>query len=205
MSDQELAQKVAEILKPTTENAAKVAVTSQMKGLEDALGKRIETCIDGKCDSIAAKTAEKLQSELKEIKSKVEGTTSIKGHTAHDIFDCPTCKPKAIEHLLKEEKHRSGLLETVCKDGVCKPIVAENLWKDEEYRKGVLGKILKDETQRGTLLEGICTDEDCRRDILKIFKEKNIEVTESVGEESWAQRRLREMAEEKKRRTESKS
>jgi len=83
----------------------------------------------------------------------------------------------------------------VCKDGVCKPVVAETLWKDEEYRKDVLGKILKDETQRGTLLEGICTDESCRKDILKIFKEKNIEVTERVGEESWAQRRLRERAE----------
>ena len=195
MSEQGLAEKIAEMLKPTVENAAKAAIGSQMKILEDNLGTKIETCIDGKCDLIATKAIEKLQPELNDIKSKVEGAMSIKGHTPHDIFDCPTCKPIAIDHLLKDEKHRGGLLEMVCKDGVCKPVVAETLWKDEEYRKDVLGKILKDETQRGTLLEGICTDESCRKDILKIFKEKNIEVTERVGEESWAQRRLRERAE----------
>ena len=195
MSEEGLAEKIAEMLKPTAEDAAKAAIGSQMKSLEDALGKKIETCIDGKCDSIAAKTAEKLQSELQGIQSKVESSMSIKGHTPHDIFDCPTCKPIAIEHLLKDEKHRGGLLETVCKDGVCKPIVAENLWKDEEYRKEVLGKLLKDETQRGDLLEGICTDEACRKDILKIFKEKNIGVTESGRDETWAQRRLRERKE----------
>lgn len=204
MSDTELAQKIAEMLKPTAENAAKAAVTSElsvsMKSLEDALGNKIETCIDGKCDDIATKTSERLQSELQKIKKMTEGDITVKGHTPHDLWDCPTCKPVAIDHLLKEEKHRSGLLETVCKNGVCKPIVAENLWKDAEYRKDVLGKLLKDETQRGSLLEGICTDETCRKDLLKKLKEKNIEVSESGSEserkdESWAQKRLRERRE----------
>ena len=201
MSNEDLAQKIADMLKPTAEDAAKAAIGSQMKSLEDVMGRKIETCIDGKCDSIAAKTAEKLRSEIQDIKSKVEGSMSIKGHTPHDIFDCPTCKPIAIDHLLKDEKHRGGLLETVCKDGVCKPLLAENLWKDEGYRKDVLGKILKDENQRGNLLEGICTDEACRKDISKIFEEKGYVIGEKK-EETFAERRRREMAEEREKRTE---
>ena len=195
MSDNELAQKIAGMLKPTAENAAKAAIGSQMKSLKDILGTTIETCIDGKCDAIATKAIEKLQPELNDIKSKVKDAMTIKGHTPHDLWDCPTCKPVAIDHLLKDETHRGGLLETVCTDGVCRPIVAETLWKDEDYRKDVLGKLLKDEEQRGPLLEGICTDEACRNDIFRILKEKNIEVSERGRDETWAQQRLRERKE----------
>ena len=200
MSDTELAQKIADMLKPTAELAAKGAVTSQMKNLEGLIGRKIESCIDGKCDTIAAKTIEKLQPELKDIRSKVKEAITIKGHTPHDIFDCPTCKPIALSHLLKDEKHRSGLLEMVCKDGVCKPIVAGKLWEDDEYKAEVLGKILKDETQRGGLLGRICEDEECRKGITKIFEEKGYAVG-TKKEETWTQRRRREMAEEKKKRT----
>lgn len=201
MSEKDLAQKIADMLKPTAEDAARGAVTSQMKSLEDVMGRKIETCIDGKCETIAAKTAEKIQGEIQDIKSKVKDAMSIKGHTPHDIFDCPTCKPIAIEHLLKDEKHRGDLLETVCKDGICKPIVAENLWKDKDYKAEVLGKILKDETQRGGLLGRICEDEECRKGITKIFTEKGYVIGEKK-EETFAQRRRREMAEERKKRTE---
>ena len=199
MSEGDLAQKIADQLRPAAESAAREAVTSQMsshmKNLEDALGNKIGECIDGKCDVIAAKAVEKLRPEIEGLTSKVEGAMTVKGHTPHDIFDCPTCKPIALEHLLKDEKHRGGLLEMVCKDGVCRPVVAENLWKDEAYRTDVVEKLLKDETQRGSLLGRICEDEECRKGISKIFEEKGFEVSESVGDESWAQRRLRERRE----------
>ena len=126
---------------------------------------------------------------------------SIRGHTPHDIWDCPTCKPIAMDHLLKDEKNRGDLLEMVCKDGVCKPIVTENLWKDKAYRKDIVGKLLEDETQRGDLLGRICEDEECKKDLSKIFDEKKdeeeLKVIEDDGrrEETWAQRRLRERRE----------
>ena len=201
MSEENLAKRIAEMLKPAAENAAKEAVGLQVKKLEDVLGTKIDECIDGKCDFIATKTAEKLQPEIQAIKSKVEGSMSIKGHTPHDIWDCPTCKPITMDHLLKNEKHRGDLLEMVCKDAVCKPIVTENLWKDEDYRKDLVGKLLEDENQMGELLGRICENEECRKDLSKIFDEKKgeegVKVIENGErrEETWAQRRLRERRE----------
>lgn|GEM_PF-5702857 len=178
MSGEELAQKIAGLLKTDAAEAAKGAVDLRMKDLPGIVSKELEglpvivrkemdACLDGKCDAIAERLVEKLPKA--EASMKVEDVTksvmaalaegakipfNVEGHSAHDILDCPTCKP----------------------------IVVEKLWENPEYRQNVMEKI--------------CEDDACRESMTKIFKDKGFGVEENVGkDESWADRRLRERRE----------
>jgi len=180
MSEQDVAVKVAEILKKGVREAAEGAadlrmkdlpgiVQKEMEGLPGIVRKEMDACLDGKCDTIADKVLEKLPKA--EASMSVEDVTkavmaalaegaktpfTVEGHSAHDILDCPTCKP----------------------------IVVEKLWADEGYRK--------------TMAEKVCEDEECRNLFLKQLEEKGYEVTEAGRkDESWAERRLRERRERK--------
>lgn len=174
MSEQDVAVKVAEILKKGVREAAEGAadlrmkdlpgiVQKEMEGLPGIVRKEMDACLDGKCDTIADKVLEKLpkaeasmsvEDVTKAVKEAMEGSTTpfnVEGHSAHDILDCPTCKP----------------------------IVIDKLWADEGYRK--------------TMAEKVCEDEECRNLFLKTFEEKGYGSKENVGkEETWAERRLRE-------------
>ena len=183
MSDEELMQKVAGLLRPVVEDAARKEVGGRMKDLPGIVKKEpedlpsivrseMDACIDGKCDAIANRVIEKLPEfpkgdvpvdykedlakAVQEIMANTKPTISVEGHTAHDILDCPTCKP----------------------------IVIDTLWKDEGYRQKVM--------------ESICEDDACRASISKMFEDKGYGVKENVGtNETWAERRLRERAERK--------
>ena len=192
MSEQDVALKVAEILKKPLREAAEGAadlrmkelpgivqkemeglpgiVQKEMEGLPGIVRKEMDACIDGKCDVIADKVLEKLpkagasmavEDITKAVKEAMEGSTTpfnVEGHSAHDILDCPTCKP----------------------------IVMEKLWENKEYRL--------------VMAEKVCEDEECRNLFLKHFEEKGHGSKENGGsggaEESWADRRLRERSTE---------
>ena len=175
MSGEDLAQKVAGLLKTDVAKAAEGAVDLRMKelpgivqkemeGLPTIVRQEMDACLDGKCDAIAERLVEKLP-KVEASTVKVEDVTkavmaalaegkstfNVEGHSAHDILDCPTCKP----------------------------IVVEKLWENEEYRQKVM--------------ERICEDDACRESMTKMFTDKGFGVEENVGkEESWAERRLRE-------------
>lgn len=178
MSGEDLAQKVAGLLKTDVAKAAEGAVDLRMKdlpgivhkemeGLPGIVRKEMDACLDGKCDTIADKVLEKLpkseaymavEDVTKAVKEALEGSKTpftVEGHSAHDILDCPTCKP----------------------------VVIEKLWADEGYRK--------------SMAEKVCEDEECRNLFIKQFDEKGYGAKENGGgkEESWADRRLRERRE----------
>lgn len=177
MSGEDLAQKVAGLLKTDVAKAAEGAVDLRMKdlpgivqkemdGLPGIVRKEMDACLDGKCDTIADKVLEKLpkaeasmavEDVTKAVKEAMEGSKTpftVEGHSAHDILDCPTCKP----------------------------IVVDKLWESEEYRQA--------------MAEKVCEDEECRNLFLKHFEEKGYGAKENVGKgESWADRRLRERRE----------
>lgn len=172
---EELAQKVADLLKTDVREAAKGAADLRMKDLPGIVRKEMDECLDGKCDAIAARVIEKfpefpkvdiptfpsedITKAVKEAMGGSKPTFNVEGHTAHDILDCPTCRP----------------------------IVVDKLWESEEYRQKVM--------------ERICEDDACREAVSKIFKEKGYEVSKHGEEpgkhESWAARRLRERRERK--------
>ena len=173
-------QKVAGLLRPVVEDAARKEVGGHMKDLPGIVKKELESlpeivrkemdaCLDGKCDAIAERLAVKLpkaetgtlslEDITKTVKEAMEGGKipfSVEGHSAHDILDCPTCRP----------------------------IVTEKLWASEEYRQKVM--------------ENICEDDACREAISKMFTDKGYGVTETVKDESWSERRLRERTEKAK-------
>ena len=178
MSNEELMQKVAGMLRPAVKDAAREEVGLRMKdlpgivqkemeGLPGIVRKEMDACLDGKCDAIADRLVGKLpkaeasilsvEDVTKAVKEAMEGSKSpftVEGHTAHDILDCPTCKP----------------------------IVVDKLWESEEYRQKVM--------------ESICEDDACRAAISKMFTDKGYEVMEAGRkDESWAERRLRERRE----------
>ena len=172
MSTDELAQKIADNLGSTIREAASDEVGLKMRDLPRIVRKEMDACLDGKCDDIASRLAEKLPrveqhiltgedvaKAVKEAMGEGGPSLTVKGHTAHDILDCPTCRP----------------------------MVVEGLWKDEGYRQQVMEKV--------------CEDDVCREAISKMFEEKGYEVRKheegSGREETWAERRLRERRERK--------
>jgi hypothetical protein len=178
VSGEDLAQKVAGLLKTDVAKAAEGAVDLRMKdlpgivhkemeGLPGIVRKEMDACLDGKCDAIAdrliaklpktetpALSGEDVTKAVKEAMERSKTPFTVEGHTAHDILDCPTCKP----------------------------IVIDTLWESKEYRQA--------------MAEKVCEDEECRNLFLKQFEEKGYGVKENGGkEESWADRRLRERRE----------
>lgn len=178
LSVEDISLKVAEILKPGVREAAEGAadlrmkdlpslVSKELEGLPSIVRKEMDACLDGKCDAIAERLVAKLpkaepgtlsaEELTKAVKEAMEGSKAhftVDGHTAHDILDCPTCKP----------------------------IVIDKLWENEEYKQKVMGQI--------------CEDDACREAISKMFTDKGYGVKEDVGNESWAERRLRERREQ---------
>ncbi len=176
MSEQNLALKVAEILKKGVREAAGEAadlrmkelpgiVQKEMEALPGLVRKEMDACIGGHCETIADKVLEKLPKAevstlkvedvakaVKEAMEEGKSPLNVEGHTAHDILDCPTCKP----------------------------LLVDKLWASDEYRQGVMEKI--------------CEDDACRESMTKMFTEKGKGVEENVGTETWAERRLRERA-----------
>lgn len=175
MSNENLAENIAELLKPTIKDVTRREVGLSVHDLPDIVRKEMDACIDGKCDAIASKVIEKLPAiqkgevpkieghsneelakTIKEIMANTKPTFTVEGHTAHDILDCPTCRP----------------------------IVIDKLWQDEGYRQKIM--------------ENICEDDACRTAISKMFEEKGYGVTKNERTETWAERRLRERAERNK-------
>lgn len=178
MSEQDVALKVAEILKvPIREAAGEAAdlrmkelpgiVQKEMEGLPELVRKEMDACIGGHCKTIAEAVLEKLP-KAEASTFKVEDVTksvmaalaeggktafNVEGHTAHDILDCPTCKP----------------------------LIVDKLWASDEYKQNVMEKI--------------CEDDACRDSMTKMFTEKGIGVEKDVGTETWSERRLRERRE----------
>jgi hypothetical protein len=175
MSDKNLAQEVADLLKTDAGKAADRAVDLRMKdlpgivskeleGLPGIVRKEMDACLDGKCDAIAERLVAKLPKaeastmSVEDITKAVQAAMeeggshlNVEGHTAHDILDCPTCKP----------------------------IIVNKLWESEEYRQAIAEKV--------------CEDEECRNLFIKQFGEKGYEVTEAGRkDESWSEQRLRE-------------
>lgn len=176
MSNKNLAQEVADLLKGDAAKAAEGAVDRRMKdlpgivskeleGLPGIVRKEMDECLDGKCDAIAERLVAKLpkastlsgEEITNAVKKAMEGGQTpfnVEGHSAHDILDCPTCRP----------------------------IVEEKLWANEDYRKKVM--------------ENICQDDACRESMSNMFKEKGLGVKEEVEkDEGYSERRLRERAE----------
>jgi len=178
LSDKNLAQQVADLLKTDVREAAEGAanlrmkelpgiVQKEMEGLPGIVRKEMDACLDGKCDAIADRLVAKLPKveastmSVEDITKAVQAAMeeggshlNVEGHTAHDILDCPTCKP----------------------------IIVNKLWESEEYRQAIAEKV--------------CEDEECRNLFIKQFGEKGYEMRE-VGkeDESWSERRLRERSE----------
>lgn len=176
MSEQDVALKVAEILKTGVREAAGEAadlrmkelpgiVQKEMEGLPGLVRKEMDACIGGHCETIAEAVLEKLPKaeastlKVEDVKKSVmealkegKSTFNVEGHTAHDILDCPTCKP----------------------------LLVDKLWASDEYRQNVMEKI--------------CEDDSCRDSMTKMFTEKGIGVEKDVGTETWSERRLRERA-----------
>ncbi len=142
MSDQEYALKIAEILKPSVSEAAGEAADLRMKDLSGIVKKELEglpgivdACLDGKCGAIAEAVLEKLpKAEASTLKVEdvtkgvmealAEGATKIpfnvEGHTAHDILDCPTCKPLILDKLWASDEYKQGVMEKICEDDSCR-------------------------------------------------------------------------------------
>lgn len=190
MSNENLAEDIVKLLQPTLKDVARKEVGIRMNDLPDIVRQQMDACIDGKCDVIAEKVAEKIPAHNTQKKitlierQKLEGdpelvlhshdsnedlakivqdaianskpTITVEGHTAHDILDCPTCKP----------------------------IIIQKLWQDEDYRKRIM--------------ESICDDDACRSSMIKMFEDKGLGVNKDVKTtETWAERRLRERRERK--------
>lgn len=167
MSTEDLAQQVAGLLKTDAAKAAEGAVDRRMKdlpgivqkemeGLPKIVRKEMDACLDGKCDAIAEKVLEKLpkaeasslsgEDVTKAVKEALAGAKTpftVEGHTAHDILDCPTCKPIVVEKLWESEEYRQAMAEKVCEDEACRTLF---LKKFEEKGYEVVEAGRKDES-----------------------------------------------------------
>ena len=107
-------------------------VQKEMEGLPGIVRKEMDACLDGKCDTIADKVLEKLpkaeapmsvEGFTKAVKEALEGAKTpftVEGHSAHDILDCPTCKPVILDKLWADEGYRKTMAEKVCEDEECR-------------------------------------------------------------------------------------
>lgn len=143
---EELDQRVADLLKTHVAEATKGAtvqimkdlpgiVQKEMEGLPGIVRKEMDACLDGKCDAIAERLVLKLpkaeastlaiEDVTKAVKAAMEGGStpfSVEGHTAHDILDCPTCKPVIVEKLWESPEYRQAIAEKVCEDEECRAL-----------------------------------------------------------------------------------
>ena len=143
-----MAVKVAAILKTPLADAAGEAadlrmkelpgiVQKEMAGLPELVRKEMDACIGGHCETIAEAVLEKLpkaeastfkvEDVTKAVKEALEGAESpltVQGHSAHDILDCPTCRPLLVDKVKKElwenEEYRQGVMEKICEDDSCR-------------------------------------------------------------------------------------
>ncbi len=168
MSEEKLDLKmIAKLLEPEMKRTADAVFESGMKGI----GSIVDACLDGKCDVIATRTKEKLRPDIQEIRERLEkmesaepstlsveditktvkealegaeSSLTVQGHSAHDILDCPTCKPLIVDKLWASDEYRQGVMEKICEDDACRESmtkmftekglgVAENVGKDESW------------------------------------------------------------------------
>ncbi len=148
LSIEDISLKVAAILKPGVREAAEGAaaqhmetlpgiVQKEMEGLPELVRKEMDACIGGHCETIAEAVLEKLpkaeastlkvEDVTKAVKEALEGAESpltVQGHSAHDILDCPTCKPLIVDKVRKElwesEEYRQNVMEKICEDDSCR-------------------------------------------------------------------------------------
>lgn len=156
MSAEDIAQQVASLLKTDAEKFAEGAVDLRMKDLPGIVSKELEglpaivrkemdACLDGKCDAIAERLVEKLpkskastlkvEDVTKAVKTALEEGKSpwtIEGHTAHDILDCPTCKPLIIDKLWDSEEYKQKVMEQICEDDACREAISK-MFKDKGH------------------------------------------------------------------------
>ena len=112
-------------------------VQKEMAGLPELVRKEMDACIGGHCETIAEAVLEKLpkaeastfkvEDVTKAVKEALEGAESpltVQGHSAHDILDCPTCKPLIVDKVRKElwesEEYRQTVMEKICEDDTCR-------------------------------------------------------------------------------------
>ena len=162
-----IAQQVADLLKTDVAEAAKGAadlhmknipgiVQKEMEGLSGIVRKEMDACLDGKCDAIAERLAVKLpkaetgtlslEDITKTVKEAMEGGKipfSVEGHSAHDILDCPTCRPIVTEKLWASEEYRQKVMENICEDDACRVSISK-MFTDKGY--GVKENVKTDES-----------------------------------------------------------
>lgn len=150
---EDLAKQVSALLKGDAEEAAVGAVDLRMKelpgivkkeleGLPGIVRKEMDACLDGKCDAIADRLAAKIpkveastfsgEDITKAVKAAMEeggAPFKVEGHTAHDILDCPTCKPVIVEKLWENEGYRQAMAEKVCEDEECRALFQKHFEK----------------------------------------------------------------------------
>jgi len=149
-----LAQQVADLLKTDVKEAAKGAadlhmkelpgiVQKEMEGLPAIVRKEMDACLDGKCDAIAERLVEKLpkagasmkvedvtKSVLAALAEGAKAPFTVQGHSAHDILDCPTCKPILVKKLWENEEYRQNVMEKICEDDACRESMSK-MFKDK--------------------------------------------------------------------------
>ena len=167
MSGDELAQRITELLKPTVKDAAREEVGRHMGDIGGIVRKEMDECLDEKCDAIASKVAEKLtpgeappalKSEdiakavkgalgetVKEALGEVKPSVTVEGHTAHDILECPNCKPIVVEALWKDEEYRRQVMERVCEDDECRQAISK-MFEGKGYEVRKRGEETREET-----------------------------------------------------------
>ena len=169
MSSEELAQKVAALLNTDAVEAAKGAadlfmkdldlpsiVQKEMEGLPGIVRKEMDACLDGKCDAIAESLVAKLpkaeasivsvEDVTKAVKEALEGSKTpfnVEGHSAHDILDCPTCKPIVEAKIWESKEYRQTMAEKVCEDEECRNLFLKHY---EEKGYGVKENVGKEES-----------------------------------------------------------
>ena len=131
-------------------------VQKEMEGLPGIVRKEMDACLDGKCDAIADRFIAKLpkaeasvvsvEDVTKAVKEAMEGAKppfTVQGHTAHDILDCPTCKPVILEKLWENEEYRQAIAERVCEDEECRNLFIKQ-FEEKGYEVREAGR--KDES-----------------------------------------------------------
>jgi len=167
MSGEGLAKEIAGLLQTDVEKAVKGAtdlrmkelpgiVQKEMEGLPGIVRKEMDACLDGKCDAIADRLVMKLpkaeastmsvEDVTKAVKAAMEegqAPFKVEGHTAHDILDCPTCKPVIVNKLWESEEYRQAVAEKVCEDEECRNLFIKQ-FEEKGYEVTEAGR--KDES-----------------------------------------------------------
>ncbi len=167
MSEEKLDLKmIAKLLEPEMKRTADAVFESGMNGI----GSIVDACLDGKCDVIATRTREKLRPDIQEIRERLEkiervepsslavediakvvkealegaeSSLTVQGHSAHDILDCPTCKPIIIDKLWQDKEYRQAIAEKACEDEECRTLFTKKL-EEKGYEVAKAGR--KDES-----------------------------------------------------------